>query len=61
VLVTKNSWQHTEVQWTAEARAACQELREASDDPASRSRGCTAMRNSIARAAVEGRITFLDE
>ncbi len=61
VLVTKNSWQHTTVQWTAEARAACQELGGESADPAARSRSCTAMRDSIARAAVEGRITVDDE
>ncbi|WP_430334459.1 hypothetical protein [Rhodococcus sp. ACT016] len=61
VLVTKNSWQHTTVQWTAEARAACQELGEGMSDPTARTRSCQAMQDSIARAAVEGRITVLDE
>ncbi|GAB2631747.1 hypothetical protein ABI214_16215 [Prescottella soli] len=61
VLVSKNSWQHTAVQWTAEARAACQELGGEPDDPGARSRSCSAMRDSIARAAVEGRLTVLDE
>ncbi|MDH6677058.1 hypothetical protein M2284_001256 [Rhodococcus sp. LBL1] len=60
VLVTKNSWQHTTVQWTAEARAACRELGEGTD-PAARARSCQAMQESIARAAVEGRITVLDD
>lgn len=60
VMVAKNSWQHTAVQWTAEARAACRELDDASD-PAARSRSCPAMQESIARAAVEGRITVLDD
>ncbi|MCA1005290.1 hypothetical protein LCL87_06155 [Rhodococcus hoagii] len=60
VLVAKNSWQHTSVQWTAEARAACQAL-DGAADPVSRARSCPAMQESIARAAVEGRIGVLDD
>ncbi|PTR24818.1 hypothetical protein C8K36_10774 [Rhodococcus sp. OK519] len=60
VLVTKNSWQHTSVQWTAEARAACLELGEDATGPASCARSCPAMQDSIAQAAVDGRITVLD-
>ncbi|RDI24892.1 hypothetical protein DEU38_110111 [Rhodococcus sp. AG1013] len=61
VLVTKNSWQHTSVQWTAEARAACRELGGGATDPASLACSCPAMQDSIARAAVEGRISVVDE
>jgi len=60
VLAAKNSWQHTSVQWTAEARAACVELDDAAG-PLSRARSCPAMQESIARAAVEGRIGVLDD
>ncbi|MDP8016916.1 hypothetical protein [Prescottella equi] len=60
VLVVKNSWQHTSVQWTAEARSTCQVLDDAAD-PVSRARSCPAMQESIVRAAVEGRIGVLDD
>ncbi|MGW6377493.1 hypothetical protein ACWFRB_15665 [Rhodococcus sp. NPDC055112] len=59
VRAEKNSWQHTSVQWsTAHPETVCHEYR---DDPSLTVRGarvgrCSALRESIAAAAVDGRI-----
>jgi hypothetical protein len=63
VLVEKNSWQHTTVQWsTARPDTVCDEYR---DDPTLTRRGvrvgrCPALRESIVAAAVDGRIPVPD-
>ena len=62
VLVEKFSWEHTGVQWTEDAVAACPALAPlaARGDTASLTRGCEAMRSSIRTAAVEGLFGDLD-
>ena len=63
VLVEKNSWEHTSVQWsTAQSETACAEYR---DDPTLTLRGarvgrCSALRESIVAAAVDGSIPVPD-
>ncbi|GAA4474617.1 hypothetical protein GCM10023094_10540 [Rhodococcus olei] len=63
VLVEKNSWEHTSVQWdTARPDTVCAEYR---DDPSLTLRGarvgrCSALRDSIAAAAVDGRVPVPD-
>lgn len=60
VLARKSSWHQTSVQWTDEAMAACSSWRAGCP-----SRGeapvCDALRESISRAAVEGRLPVLDD
>ncbi|TQF74790.1 hypothetical protein FK531_01480 [Rhodococcus spelaei] len=62
VLVEKFSWEHTGVQWTEDAVAACPVLAPLADrdDAMALTRGCEAMRSSIRTAAVEGRFGDLD-
>lgn len=62
VLVQKFSWEHTEVQWTEEAVAACPVLAPLADRSgiATLTGGCEAMRSSIREAAVEGLFGDLD-
>ncbi len=57
VLAEKFSWEHTSVQWTADAVASCPVLAPFADrdDVASLTRGCDPMRASIREATVEGR------
>lgn len=63
VLVEKNSWQHTSVQWSTDRpETLCDEYR---DDPSLTLRGarvgrCSALRESIVAAAVDGRIPVAD-
>ncbi|WP_248964146.1 ferredoxin [Sphaerisporangium perillae] len=55
VEVRKASWHQTSVQWNAEAVSACLERRASSlGDGSGVFPGCTALRDSIARAALEG-------
>lgn len=63
VLVEKNSWEHTSVQWsTRRPDTVCDEYR---DDPSLTLRGarvgrCSALRESIATAAVAGLVPVAD-
>ncbi|PTR45404.1 hypothetical protein C8K38_101131 [Rhodococcus sp. OK611] len=63
VLVEKNSWEHTTVQWSTDhPEVICEEYR---DDPTLTLRGarvgrCPALRESIVAAAVDGRIAVPD-
>jgi hypothetical protein len=58
VLVTKFSPQHTSVQWSLEATAACAEFsaREAAGERSALIDTCTSLRDSIDRAVAEGRL-----
>ncbi len=64
VLVKKNSWEHTEVQWDQRSRQQCREFGgRGGDVPAS---GCTgadlpSMLATITRAAADGLIDVLDD
>ncbi|MEW2352184.1 ferredoxin [Spirillospora sp. NPDC029432] len=55
VLARKSSWEQTSIQWSARAMAVC------STPPADGHSTCPALRESIARAAAEGRLPVLDE
>ncbi|REK80938.1 hypothetical protein DVG80_16345 [Rhodococcus erythropolis] len=57
VLVEKNSWHHTSTQWRSDSRTACLEYRADPGTPRVRSASCSALRDSISRAAIDGRIT----
>lgn len=66
VLVRKNSWEHTEVQWNAQARSLCHEFGSASASASGRRPGapvlsCSAMEADLTRAAAEGLIDVLDD
>lgn len=64
VLARKASWEQTSVQWTAEAMAGCLERRAAvpaGGPNGDQFPGCTALRASIAQAALDGEITVLDD
>lgn len=60
VLARKSSWAQTTVQWSAEAMAAC-----TSWDPGCSVRGelpvCHPLRDSIARAVVDGDLPVIDD
>ena len=58
VQVTKFSPQHTSVQWSADAVAACAEFsaRAAEGEPTALIRTCASLRDSIDRAVLEGRL-----
>ncbi len=63
VLVAKNSWEHTSIQWDAAARDLCYEIdNDAPDDgrPGSPSRGCHALSASIVDAANRGDVVVTD-
>ena len=52
VLVQKNSWEHTSVQWDDAARARCHEIGSAGPGrPGAPRKGCSALTASITRAA----------
>ncbi|MFB4319146.1 ferredoxin [Actinomadura sp. 21ATH] len=55
VLARKSSWEQTSIQWSAQAMVLC------AAPPADRHTTCPALRESIARAAAEGRLPILDE
>jgi hypothetical protein len=55
VLAVKFSPQHTSVQWSATAVAACQEFG-ASDRPSALVEGCASLRDSIDAAVAAGRL-----
>lgn len=63
VLVEKHSWEHTSVQWSTDRpETICDEYR---SDPSLTLRGarvgrCSALRESIVEAAVDGRIPVSD-
>ncbi|EME66899.1 hypothetical protein ACXN1G_21145 [Rhodococcus ruber] len=64
VLVAKNSWEHTSVQWNEEARSRCPEMREQGGQdcrPGAPRRGCAKLAETITWAATEGRLTVLDD
>lgn len=64
VEVRKSSWDQTSIQWHAAAVAACEERRAASPGPGPNDGafpGCNALRDSIRRAAVAGRIHVQEE
>jgi hypothetical protein len=69
VLVKKNSWEHTEVQWNQQARQQCHEFRErelgAGADtprrPGAPAPTCPSMVATITRAAAEGLIDVVDD
>ncbi|GII37452.1 hypothetical protein Pph01_24550 [Planotetraspora phitsanulokensis] len=59
VEVRKASWEQTSVQWSAQALGAClerQAARAADGGAGGLFEGCTALRESIVRAALEGAI-----
>ncbi|GAA4558487.1 ferredoxin [Planotetraspora kaengkrachanensis] len=59
VEVRKASWQQTSVQWSAQSLGVCLERRDAlsvNGDGRAVFQGCTALRESIVRAALEGAV-----
>lgn len=61
VLVQKNSWEHTSVQWDDLARGRCHQIAGSGDGrPGSPRKGCDALTTSIVRAAERGDITVRD-
>ncbi|MCZ4076614.1 hypothetical protein O1W68_01540 [Rhodococcus sp. H36-A4] len=63
VLVAKNSWEHTSIQWDAAARALCHEIdNDAPNDGrlGAPSRGCHALSASIVDAANRGDVVVTD-
>ncbi|MEN0137185.1 MAG: hypothetical protein AAGC80_18695 [Rhodococcus sp. (in: high G+C Gram-positive bacteria)] len=61
VLVQKNSWEHTSVQWDDTARANCREIGTIGDGrPGAPRRGCAALTASILRAAQAGAVPVRD-
>jgi hypothetical protein len=60
VLVEKNSWHHTSTQWRSDPHNVCSEYREDKASPKIRTGTCSALRDSINRAAVDGRLTVPD-
>ena len=64
VEVRKSSWDQTSIQWHSDAMEACHERRSSaprSGPNGSAFTGCTALRDSIRRAAVTGRINVQDD
>lgn len=62
MLVQKNSWEHTSVQWDDTARQQCPEVA-ATDGgrPGTPRKGCAALRASILAAAERGVIEVRDD
>ncbi|RZK96401.1 MAG: hypothetical protein EOP30_00310 [Rhodococcus sp. (in: high G+C Gram-positive bacteria)] len=61
VLVQKNSWEHTSVQWDDAARATCREIGDTGGGrPGAPRKGCAALTASIARAAEAGVVPVRD-
>ncbi|EOM77478.1 hypothetical protein [Rhodococcus rhodnii] len=59
--VGKNSWEHTAVQWTEQARRVCPELAErTARRPDAPHPGCRTLSEAITRAAQEGAIPISD-
>ncbi|ORI26132.1 hypothetical protein [Rhodococcus sp. 1168] len=63
VLVAKNSWEHTSIQWDAAARELCHEID--SDAPVdgrlgAPNRGCHALKKNIVEAALRGDVVVTD-
>ncbi len=58
VLVEKNSWHHTSIQWAAGSKEVCVELSNATSPVKANlvSNSCSALRDCIRRAAAGGRI-----
>ena len=66
VEVRKASWQQTSVQWSSQALRTCLERRAALSGDGDRPnhglfRGCTALRESIVRAALDGAIAVPED
>lgn len=68
VLVKKNSWEHTEIQWDQQARQQCHRSRSESGAGTDTSRRpgaprptCPSMVAAITRAAAEGLIDVVDD
>jgi len=58
VLVEKNSWHHTSIQWPSGSKQTCVELGDATSPVSAGmvSNSCSALRDSIRRAAANGRV-----
>ncbi|NLU81649.1 hypothetical protein [Rhodococcus sp. HNM0569] len=62
VLVGKNSWEHTSVQWDDAARTACHYVRDAhAGRPEAPHPGCPALTATVEAAARDGSLTILDD
>ncbi|MGN5238274.1 hypothetical protein [Rhodococcus sp. SJ-3] len=64
VLVKKNSWEHTEIQWDQRAREQCRESGAGADTsrrPGAPRPTCPSMLAAITRAAAEGLIDVVDD
>jgi hypothetical protein len=64
VLVKKNSWEHTEVQWDQRSRQQCREFgagAATSRRPGAPVPTCPSMLATITRAAADGLIDVLDD
>ena len=64
VLVQKNSWEHTSIQWNADARRRCPVVRD--DDgrdgrPGAPRMSCSHLDTAIAEAATSGVIEVFDD
>ena len=61
VLVQKNSWEHTSVQWDDTARAHCREIGTTGDGrPGTPRKECAALTASITRAVEAGAVPVRD-
>jgi hypothetical protein len=61
VLVQKNSWEHTSIQWDDAARATCREIDSAGPGrPGAPRTGCAALTATITRAAEAGAVPVRD-
>ncbi|WP_124389383.1 hypothetical protein [Rhodococcus wratislaviensis] len=61
VLVQKNSWEHTSIQWDDTARGRCREIGGTGPGrPGAPREGCAALTASITRAAQAGAVPVRD-
>ncbi|MFE3292223.1 hypothetical protein [Rhodococcus sp. NPDC059234] len=62
VLVEKNSYHHTSIQWTVDSESSCAEFREGTPSRARTVdvRVCGALQDSITQAVLEGRVDVPD-